>query len=61
MSQFIVNVDGTVEQDKVFVCDRLLNKHGELYPIDELRTVMRLNQSDEVNFKVYKPELFTAV
>jgi len=54
MSQFIVNVDGTVEQDKVFVCDRLLNKHGELYPIDELRTVMRLNQSDEVNFKVYK-------
>lgn len=54
MSQFIVNTDGTVEQDKVFVCDRLLNRQGELYPIEDLRTIMRLNQNDEVSFKIYK-------
>lgn len=54
MSQFVVNLDGTVEQDKVFVCDRLLNRQGELYPVEDLHTIMRLNQNDEVNFKVYK-------
>lgn len=54
MSQFIINRDGSVEQDKVFMCDRLLNRQGELYPVAELHTVMRLNQNDEVNFKIYK-------
>lgn len=54
MSQFIVNTDGTVEQDKIFICDRLLNRQGELYPIEDLHTVMRLNQNDEVSFKIYK-------
>lgn len=54
MSQFIVNADGSVEQDKIFICDRLLNKHGELYPVDDLRTVMRFNQNDDVSFKIYK-------
>lgn len=54
MSQFIVNLDGTVEQDKVFVCDRMLNKQGELFPVEDLHTIMRLNQNDEVNFKIYK-------
>ena len=54
MSQFIVNIDGTVEQDKIFICDRLLNIQGELYPINDLHTAMRLNQNDEVSFKIYK-------
>lgn len=54
MSQFIVNIDGSVEQDKVFICDRTLNIQGELYPIEDLRTTMRLNQNDEVSFKIYK-------
>lgn len=54
MSQFIINRDGSVEQDKIFICDRLLNRQGELYPAAELHTVMRLNQNDEVNFKIYK-------
>lgn len=54
MSQFIINRDGSVEQDKVFMCDRLLNRQGELYPVADLHTVMRLNQNDEVNFKIYK-------
>jgi len=54
MSQFIVNLDGSVEQDKVFICDRTLNIQGELYPIEDLHAVMRLNQNDEVSFKIYK-------
>ena len=54
MSQFVVNIDGSVEQDKVFVCDRTLNIQGELYPIEDLRTTMRLNQNDEASFKIYK-------
>lgn len=54
MSQFIVNIDGTVKQDKVFLCDRLLNKQGVLYPIQDLKTIMRLNQNDEVSFTIYK-------
>ena len=30
MSQFIINADGTIEQDKIFLCDRLLHKKGEI-------------------------------
>ncbi|RKI44299.1 tail fiber domain-containing protein [bacterium D16-51] len=54
MSQFIVNIDGSVEQDKIFICDRSLHRLGELYPVEDLHTIMRLNQNDEVNFKIYK-------
>jgi len=54
MSQFIVNADGSIEQDKLFICDRMLNRQGELYPVEDLRTIMRLNQNDEVSFKIYK-------
>lgn len=54
MSQFIVNVDGSVEQDKVYICDRSLNIQGELYPIEDLTTTMRMNQNDEVSFKIYE-------
>ena len=54
MSQFIVNIDGSVEQDKIFICDRSLNRLGELYPVEDLHTIMRLNQNNEVNFKIYK-------
>ena len=54
MSQFIVNIDGSVEQDKIFICDRSLNRLGELYPVEDLLTVIHLNQGDEVSFKIYK-------
>ena len=54
MSQFVVNIDGTIEQDKVFLCDRMLNIIGQITPVEELRTIMNLNSNDEVSFKIYK-------
>lgn len=54
MSQFIINIDGTIEQDKVFLSNRLLHRKGELYPVENLRTKMNLDSNDEVSFTIYK-------
>ena len=54
MNQYIINKDRTIEQDKVFLCDRLLRKKGEIYPVDSLKTIINLNSNDEVSFRIYK-------
>lgn len=54
MSKFILNRDGSVEQDKVILCDRLLHKKVEIYPVENLRIKMNLNANDTVSFKTYK-------
>ena len=48
MSQFIINADGTIEQDKIFLCDRLLHKKGEIYPVDNLKIDAHLKSNWEV-------------
>lgn len=54
IDHFIKNIDGTVDQDKVFVCDRLLNKIGHIDPVEDLSVNMRFNQNGECSFKIYK-------
>ena len=54
MSQFIINADGTIEQDKIFLCDRLLHKKGEIYPVDNLKIDAHLKSNWEVSFTIYK-------
>lgn len=45
-----------MEQDKVFLVDRLFHKidHGEIYPISDLQIVANLNSNWECSFTVYK-------
>ncbi|MBO5483638.1 MAG: hypothetical protein J5979_00330 [Lachnospiraceae bacterium] len=54
MNKLTRNRDGSLEQDKIFLCDRLLHKKGEIYPIESLKTTMNLNSNDEVSFRLYK-------
>lgn len=54
MEKFIINKDGSIEQDRVFLCDRMLHTICEIYPIDDLKTDMHFSSNDEVSFTLYK-------
>lgn len=56
MSQFNINKDRSIEQDKVFLVDRLFNiiDNGEIYPISDLQIIANLNSNWECSFTVYK-------
>lgn len=56
MSQFKINKDRSIEQDKVFLVDRLFNliENGEIYPISDLQIIANLNSNWECSFTVYK-------
>ena len=54
MEKFIINRDGSIEQDQVFLCDRMLNTICEIYPIDNLKTDMHFASNDEASFTLYK-------
>ena len=56
MSKFNINIDNSVEQDQVFLCNRNLEiiGNGELHPIDNLKIKFNLNSNNEVSFKIYK-------
>lgn len=43
-------VTGEIIQPQVLLCDRQLNKLGEIYPVNNLRIKANLNGADEVSF-----------
>lgn len=43
-------VTGEIIQPQVLLCDRQLNKLGEIYPVNSLRIKANLNGADEVSF-----------
>lgn len=43
-------ITGEIIQPKIFLCDRQLNKTGEIYPVNDLRIKSVLNGADEISF-----------
>lgn len=52
---FKVNeVSGGIDQPQIFLCNRQLNKIGEIYPVYDLKIKANLNGSDELSFSIPK-------
>lgn len=51
---YVKNTDGTVEQDKIFICNRLLEVQGQIDPVENLNVKSCLNQNGEISFRIYK-------
>ncbi len=47
-------ITGDIIQPQIFLCDRQLNKKGEIYPFSNLRIKAVLNGADEISFTVHK-------
>lgn len=47
-------ITGEIIQPQVFLCDRQLNKIGEIYPVEDLRIKSVLNGADEISFSTPK-------
>lgn len=47
-------INGKVEKPKMFICDRQLNKLGEIFPVTSPRIKTNLNGADEISFTVTK-------
>ncbi len=47
-------ITGEIVQPQVFLCDRQLNKIGEIYPVGDLRIKCVLNGTDEISFTTPK-------
>lgn len=47
-------ITGEIIQPQVFLCDRQLNKIGEIYPVGDLRIKCVLNGADEISFRTPK-------
>lgn len=47
-------ITGEIVQPQVFLCDRQLNKIGEIYPVGDLRIKSVLNGADEISFSTPK-------
>ncbi len=47
-------ITGEIVQPQVFLCDRQLNKIGEIYPVGDLRIKCVLNGADEISFTTPK-------
>lgn len=47
-------ITGEIIQPQVFLCDRQLNKIGEIYPVGDLRIKSVLNGADEISFRMQK-------
>lgn len=47
-------ITGEIVQPQVFLCDRQLNKIGEIYPVGDLRIKCVLNGADEISFRMQK-------
>lgn len=47
-------ITGEIVQPQVFLCDRQLNKIGEIYPVGDLRIKCVLNGADEISFSTPK-------
>ena len=54
MNQFNINKDRSIDQDKVFLVDRLFQIIGEIYPIADLKIIANLNSNWECSFTIYK-------
>lgn len=50
----IDDISGEIIQPKLFLCDRKLNKKGEIYPFSNLRIKSVLNGADEISFTIHK-------
>ena len=49
-------ITGEIIQPQVFLCNRQLDKLGELYPVLDLRIKAALNGADEISFRLPKKE-----
>lgn len=47
-------ITGEIVLPQVFLCDRQLNKIGEIYPVGDLRIKCVLNGADEISFRMQK-------
>lgn len=47
-------ITGEIVQPQVFLCDRQLNKIGEIYPVGDLRIKCVVNGADEISFSTPK-------
>lgn len=47
-------ITGEIVQPQVFLCDRQLNKIGEIYPVGDLRIKCVVNGADEISFSTQK-------
>lgn len=56
MNPFQINRDRSVDQDKVFLVDKLFHpiRNGEIYPVSDLQIVANLNSNWECRFTVYR-------
>lgn len=54
MSKFILQNDNTILENKVFLCDRMLNKVNEIYPVYDLKINENFNSNAEISFKIFK-------
>ncbi|MCI8508593.1 MAG: hypothetical protein HFJ06_08545 [Lachnospiraceae bacterium] len=50
----IDEITGEIIQPQIFLCDRQLNKIGEIYPVGDLRIKSVLNGADEISFSTPK-------
>lgn len=56
MNPFQINRDRSIDQDKVFLVDKLFHpiRNGEIYPVSDLQIVANLNSNWECRFTVYR-------
>lgn len=56
MNPFQINRDRSVDQDKVFLVDKLFHpiRNGEIHPVSDLQIVANLNSNWECRFTVYR-------
>lgn len=56
MNPFQINRDRSIDQDKVFLVDKLFQpiRNGEIYPVSDLQIVANLNSNWECSFTVYR-------
>lgn len=48
------DITGEIIQPRIFLCDRQLNKIGEIFPVHDLRIKSVLNGADEISFRTHK-------
>ncbi len=56
MNPFQINRDRTIDQDAIFLVDRLFHpiQNGEIYPVSDLKVTANLNNNWECQFTVYR-------
>ena len=54
MNLFHINHDNTIEPDKIFLCNRQLQRLSEIYPVEGLKLDMHMNSNWEVSFTIHR-------